>query len=123
MASGKAIGEFSLKSVTSTLTPGPGGSVLNQVNWEGTATGFGTVFLTSTFVGGPKSGTFSLCLTSFFDDGDGLSGNGEGRYDSTGKNRWRTQAVTLISDGRRVSSEGELDLASRSWKGKISELG
>ena len=38
---GKAIGEFSLKAITATYSPGPAGGVLNQVNWEGTATGFG----------------------------------------------------------------------------------
>jgi hypothetical protein len=52
MASGKAIGEFSLKAITGTHSPGPAGSVLNQVNWEGTATGFGAVFGTATYVGG-----------------------------------------------------------------------
>ncbi len=38
MASGKAIGEFSLKSITAAIIPGPAGSLLNQVNWEGTGT-------------------------------------------------------------------------------------
>ena len=55
MASGKAIGEFSLKAITATYSPGPAGSVLDQVNWEGTASGFGAVFATATYVGGPKS--------------------------------------------------------------------
>lgn len=45
MASGKAIGEFSLKMITATIVPGPAGSLLNQVNWEGTGTGFGATFL------------------------------------------------------------------------------
>jgi hypothetical protein len=27
-----------------------------------------------------------------------------------------------LSDGRRIGGEGEIDLASRSWKGKISEM-
>ncbi len=35
MASGKPIGEFSLKGITGTYSPGPAGSVLDQVNWEG----------------------------------------------------------------------------------------
>jgi hypothetical protein len=47
MASGKATGEFSLKVVTS---PRPAGSVLSQVNWEGTGTGFAAVFNTVTYV-------------------------------------------------------------------------
>jgi hypothetical protein len=54
MASGEAIGEFSFKAVTSTHTPGPAGGILTQVNWEGTAAGFGAVFATTTYVGGPS---------------------------------------------------------------------
>jgi ATP-dependent DNA ligase len=30
--------------------------VLSQVNWEGTASGFGAIYGTSTFAGGPKAG-------------------------------------------------------------------
>jgi hypothetical protein len=121
LASGKAIGEYSLKSVTSTQTPGPAGSVLIQVNWEGTATGFGTLFGTTTFVGGQKGGTFSWVSTAYLDNGDGLNGLGRGTYESTGKHRWSTNAVTEISDGRRITAEGEIDLASRSWKGTLFE--
>jgi len=47
---GKAIGEFSLKAITATYSPGPAGGVLNQVNWEGTATGFGAIFGTAMYV-------------------------------------------------------------------------
>ncbi len=121
MASGKKLGEYSLKSITSTLTPGPAGSVLNQVNWEGTATGFGALFGTATFVGGNKGGTFSWCSTSYLENGDGLTATGHGTYESIGKNRWSTKGIVEISDGSRQSSEGEIDLASRSWKGTIFE--
>jgi hypothetical protein len=122
MASGKQLGEFSLKAITATYSPGPAGSVLSQVNWEGTATGFGAVFGTATYVGGPKGGTFSYCAEAFLDNGDGLTGIGQGTFESTGKHRWRTEGFIQISDGRRVATEGEMDLASRSWKGKISEM-
>ena len=54
MASPKAVGEFSFKAITVTYSPGPAGSVLAQVNWEGTATGFGAVFATATYVGGSQ---------------------------------------------------------------------
>jgi hypothetical protein len=58
MASGKPVGEFSLKASTLTYTPGPAGSVLVQVNFEGPATNFGTVLGTMTAVSaGQKSGT------------------------------------------------------------------
>ncbi len=80
MATGKALGEFSLKAITATYSPGPAGGVLSQVNWEGTATGFGTVFGT------------------------------------------RTEGFMQLSDGRRIAGDGEIDLAARSWKGKLSEI-
>ncbi len=121
MASGKAIGEYSLKSITSTQSPGPAGSVLIQVNWEGTGTGFGATFLTSTFVGGGKGGTFSLHWASYLDNGDTLSGAGQGIYESAGKHKWRTANSAEVSDGRRIRAEGEIDLAARSWKGTLFE--
>jgi hypothetical protein len=122
MASGKQIGEFSFKFITSTNSPGPAGSVLNQFTWEGTATGFGAVFTTTTSVGGSKGGTFSECGTAYLDNGDSLGGIGQGTYESNGKNRWRTVDSIQISDGRRIAKEGEVDLASRSWKGKLFEM-
>src|SRR5215469_5280007 len=73
---GKAIGEFSLKAITATYSPGPAGGVLNQVNWEGTATGFGAVFGTATFAGTGKGGTFSWCAEAFLDNGDVVTGMG-----------------------------------------------
>ena len=121
MASGKRIGEYSLKSITATYSPGPAGSVLGQVNWEGTATGFGALFGTATFVGGPKGGSFSWCSTAYLENGDGVSGIGQGTYESNGKNKWRTAGFVQISDGRRMVGEGQIDLASRSWKGTIYE--
>jgi hypothetical protein len=122
MATGKQLGEFSLKAITATYSPGPAGSVLSQVNWEGTASGFGAIFGTATYVGGPKNGTHSWCGTAYLDNGDAHTALGQGTYESSGKHRWRTVAFMQISDGRRITTEGEMDLASRSWKGKIFEM-
>ncbi len=121
MASGKEIGKFSFKFTSFINTPGPGGGVLRQVTWEGTATGFGAVFTTTTYSGGPKDGTFSECGTAFLDEGGWLSGIGQGTYESSGKQKWRTADTIQISDGRRIAKEGEIDLAARSWKGKLFE--
>jgi hypothetical protein len=121
MASGKAIGEFSLKLITAAIIPGPAGSILNQVNWEGTGTGFGATFLTATFLGGGKDGTFSLHWASYLDNGDALNGAGQGTYESIGKHKWRATNFAEVSDGRRIRAEGEIDLASRTWKGKLFE--
>jgi len=92
------------------------------VTWEGPATGFGAVFDTATYVGGPKNGAFSDCGVAYLDNGDGLTGIGQGTYESTGKHKWHTEGFMQISDGRRIASEGEIDLAERSWKGKIFEM-
>src|SRR5277367_7084620 len=100
----KAIGEVSMKMITSTHEAGPAGSVLNHVNFEGSATGFGAIYETATFIGGIKDGTFSIVGQGFLENGDGLSGVGQGTYESKGKHRWATASVIQISDGRRISS-------------------
>jgi hypothetical protein len=119
---GKATGEFSFKLVATRNSPGPAGSILIEASWEGTGTGLGAAFVTATYVGGPKAGTYSTCGAAYLDNGDALTTIGQGTYESTGKHHWRTQSFVQISDGRRISSEGEIDLASRSWKGKLSEI-
>jgi hypothetical protein len=122
MASGKELGEFSFKSTSATFTPGPGGSILVQVNYEGSATGFGAVLGTATFASaGAKSGTYSWCGASYADNGDSTAGSGQGTYESSGCNKWRTQGVTQLADGRTLASEGEVDLATRSWTGRVFE--
>jgi|SRR5208283_3319518 len=126
MAKGKALGEYSAKSTSATLTPGPGGSTVTAINFEGTADraglGSATIVGTATFVGG-KSGTFSYCGTAFFDSGETSSAASTGTYESCGKHRWRTVGILHFQDGSSVISEGELDLATRSWKGTIFENG
>jgi hypothetical protein len=121
MAKGKALGEFSFKFSSLTNIAGPAGSVMNQFTWEGTATGYGSVFMTTLSVGGAQGGTFSSVGTAFLDNGEGVTGIGQGAYESVGKNRWRTADSISISDGRRIIGEGEVDLASRSWKGTMFE--
>ena len=55
MAQGKKIGEFSLKSASSTFTPGPGNTIAVQVNYEGSVTGE---------MAGPHKGRFFIQTTS-----------------------------------------------------------
>jgi hypothetical protein len=55
------------------------------------------------------------------ESGELVSVNGSGTYEGSGKNRWRTQLVHQLSNGRRVVSDGEIDLANRSWKGTFEE--
>jgi hypothetical protein len=62
-----------------------------------------------------------LGSASLRDNGDVISGIGQGTYESTGKHRWATANIWELSDGRRIGNTGEIDLAARTWKGKITE--
>jgi len=122
MAAGKPIGEYSLKATTITLTPGPAGSVIVQANYEGTGTGFGTVLGTLSAVSADqKSGTWSWCAVAYLDNGDSVTGNGQGTFQRDKLTHWQTQGSIQISDGRMIALEGEIDLATRTWKGQLFE--
>jgi hypothetical protein len=122
MAQGKQTGEWSSKFTSFTLTPGPGGSIVTQGNYEGPLTGevAGTLIGTITFVGG-KSGTYSMCVSVFLNDGNAMSVTGSGMYESSGKHHWATQGTAQLPDGQTLILSGEVDLASRSWTGKSFE--
>jgi hypothetical protein len=113
MATRKLIGEFSMKMINMTNTLGPAGSIIIQINFEGTATGFGGTFDISTFIAGGKGGTFSQVRRAYLDNGETLNGIGQGSYESKGKHRWSTVSTIELSDGRRIARAGEIDLAAR----------
>jgi len=118
MAIGREIGEFTLKSITTTYAL-DGASV--AVNVDGTATGYGTVLGTMTFRGGPeaKSGPLSWRGQGFLDNGEVVTGLGEGTWAEAGKHRWTTRLIVSTSDGKTHASEGLLDLKTRTLSGKM----
>jgi hypothetical protein len=118
MTIGKEIGKFSLKS-TSTRYAEEGGGV--QVDYDGTATGYGTVLGTMTLRGEPgaKIGPCSWRSQGFLENGEVISGAGQGTWEALGKHQWRTRMIVATSDGRTHASDGKLDLASRSLSGKM----
>ncbi len=120
MAKGKATGEFSFKSTSLRVSPGPGGSTVIESTMEGTASGFGAVIATAAFVG-RKSGTFSFCGAAYMDNGETSTASGSGTYESIGKHRWRTDSLVTTSEGQSIIGEGEIDFATRSWKGTMFE--
>jgi hypothetical protein len=121
MAKGNQIGEYSFRFPTATFLPGPAGGTLAQVNWEGPATGFGTVFGTATYTVGNR-GTFSWNAAAFLENGDIVTGSSNnGAFESIGVNRWKTTVLVRLSDGGDILGEGEIDLAARTWSGKIFE--
>jgi hypothetical protein len=120
MTKGNELATYSMKSTSATFLPGPAGSTITQVNFEGTATGgYGTVAGTGSFVGGAKGGSMSWCGVAYLENGDQLTSAGSGSYESTGTHHWRTESVIHLSDGSAMLSEGEIDLADRSWNGKV----
>jgi hypothetical protein len=125
MAVGKQIGEFSLKSTSLTYAATETGGTV-QGNFEGSAKGEG---LTGPVLGtliaggapGAKSGTCSWAGTLYLDNGEESNGKGEGTWEKTGTHKWRVRAFVYLSDGRTIVSDGEIDLATRSYSGKLYE--
>ena len=120
MAIGKDMGEFTLKAITTTYAL-DGLSV--EINLDGTAAGYGTVLGTLTFRGGPeaKSGPLSWRGQGFLENGETVTGTGEGTWEESGKHRWRTRLLVSTSDGKSHASEGQLDLKTRTLSGKMME--
>jgi hypothetical protein len=118
MASDQPIGEYSLKSTSLTISAGPAGSTIIEANFEGSAGAFGAVIGTGAFIGA-KHGTYSWTAIAYLDDGESMTGGGPGSYETIGKHRWKTQGILHMSNGQTLTTEGEFDLATRSWNGKI----
>jgi hypothetical protein len=113
-----------MKSTSVTVTALEDGGGANHVNLEGTATGYGTVIGTLTFVAdapGVKSGTTSWLGAGYLDDGEIRQGSGEGVYEESGKHKWRVRSIVRIDDGSILLSDGKLSLDGRSYKGKLYE--
>lgn len=119
----KELGEFNFNvtSITCQLTELQ--LVQLQVNLEG-RTHDGHVQATMSVSPG-KAGQYSIVGVNYQDSGQIIAARGQGQYESTGQgkqHRWKTQTVILTSDGRRLRSDGEIDLQSRSWKGRTYSL-
>ena len=123
MALSDPIGEFSYTSRGLTVSdPSSSGGGSLQVDYEGTATGYGFVASTMTFnvkEPGAKSGTISANNVAWLENGDGMSAVGTGVFDSSGVNTWRVRAMVIVSDGTVILSDGEVSLAERTYKGKM----
>ena len=93
-------------------------------NYEGTATGFGTVIGTVSFPlpeGGATSGTCSWSGQGFPPGGSWVSGSGDGTWEQVdGRYAWKVSIPAVMnSDGSRIRSEGELDQEARTYKGQM----
>jgi hypothetical protein len=122
MAIGKATGKFSMKSTSVTVAESAGGGGVSHVNLEGTATGFGAVLGTLTFLAdapGAKAGRTTWLGAGYLPNGEILQGSGDGVFVEVGKHKWRVRAIVRISDGSVLLSDGEVSLEGRSYKGTL----
>jgi hypothetical protein len=122
----ESIGEFSLNFTGNVYGKNDDGVVVAYANYEGTATGFGTVMGTMSFPlpeSGATSGTCSWAGQGFPPDRPWTSSSGDGTWTQVeGKYAWKISLPSLeISDGTRLRSEGELDLEARTFNGEMFE--
>lgn len=118
----KEIATFACKSTSITKSTDSGGTHTFVVNVEGTATGefagalVGTMTLMTSNL---QSGTFATDYAAYMADSVVVSGRGVGVYESLGGHRWRMHGHAILSDGRTIRTEADVDLASRSMNGKV----
>lgn len=112
--------DFSYTATSVTVLEGLPGSIGLEANFEGRCGDLGfTLGTMSLSRHGPSFGAWSCRTASFLESGDMLTGTAQGRVSAAASNRWRTQGVITLSDGRRFGVDGELDLGSRNWIGQL----
>jgi hypothetical protein len=121
-------GEFSFKLTGIGHSKTADGAVNIDTHWEGTATGFGAVFGTLSVIRPMNSfdettGSCSWVGQAFPEDGTVVGGIGQGTWkQEEGKHKWTISAEVEISNGDRLRSEGEIDLAARSYTGRLHPI-
>jgi hypothetical protein len=123
MATGKKTAEFSFKSTSVTCASTPSGGV-NHINFEGTATGFGTVLGTLSFMAnapGAECGRSSWVGDAYLENGDQIHGTSEGFWEKSGKHKWRVRGMLRTTTGATYLSDGVVSLDGRTYKGTLSE--
>lgn len=124
MASNKKTVDFSFKSTGVTFQELEGGGGVNSINFEGTATGFGTVLGTLSFFSdspGAQSGRTNWVGTAFLDSGDEVYGSSDGVWERAGKHKWRVRGLLATSQGTVYTSDGIVSLDGRTYVGKLTE--
>ncbi len=120
-------GEFSLEHKGTTYIKTDDG-LDNYVNFQGTATGYGTVI--GTLKGSnPLTGSISTsgpCTWSsqaFLEDGTTVTAYGEGSYEQlTDQQKWNITLDIEISNGDKIRSEGQIDLTTLIFSGKFTAI-
>ena len=119
------IGEFSLKHIGNTYGTNSSGDVTVSVNWQGEATGFGTVWGTlissnPLSESNATSGKVQWVGEAFLEDGSVLGGIGNGTWERPeGQHIWNLIVHVDLSNGEKQRAEGTIDLESLMYTGKL----
>ena len=120
-------GSFKFDMKLNTYSRTADGTIVAEVHFEGAADGFGAAFGTLNVPlpqGGASSGSCTWTGHAFPPDSPWVVGSGEGTWEQVENlNRWKLSFPVLeISDGSRIRSEGELDLATRIFAGQYFDV-
>ena len=123
MPVGKELGSFDAKITSIRICEVNGDDRVIEGTYEAEVSGqlSGTATGTMTFTGSNDSGSFTDLGVGYLDSGDALSGKGQGVYWLTKPGEWEIRGAFTLGT-QRVVSEGRIELASRSMRGKILEL-
>lgn len=120
----EALGEFSHRHVGNSFSLlAAGGGLSANSTWEGTATGFGTVFGSLIFevADGATGGKVQWLGQAFPPDSEFVNGTW---LKVEGAHRWRIILPALVlSTGSVLHCEGEVDLESRTFSGQMYSAG
>ena len=121
MSIGKELGACSYTATSMTLIENADGSRTHQINYEGTAAGYGTVLATMR-VHVPPNATFGRgdwSAAAYLESGGQATGRAEIVWSELGRHQWRIRGFNLVSDGAVILSDGVIDLATRTFKGTL----
>jgi hypothetical protein len=125
MAFGKEVASFSTKSTSMTKGTDAAGNHTFDMNMEGTVSGAWSGTLLLTMIGSTadfQSGTYTADSAAYLDDGSVVTATGGGVFGATSGHKWQVNGTGVLADGSRFAAEAVLDLASRSYNGKIFEI-
>ena len=117
------LGEFAHRHVASTYAAREGGGVISTAHWEGLATGYGAVFGSLIFdvPDGATSGSIQWVGQAFPEGTPYVNGSGSGTWEQVeGAHCWNVHIPLLtVSNGDRRRCEGQVDVATRTFTGKM----
>ncbi len=122
MAIGKEVGAFTSSATAMTKSTDNAGNHTFVVNVEGSVSGgwsgavVGTITATT---GDSETGTYRADFAAYLEDGSVVTGTGSGVIGTAGAHKWQLNGTALLSDGSRAATEGVMELATRSYNGKM----